>query len=68
MSKNEPLSLQQAETIRLACIRAAQEGFQDASLSGLCSEGAAEAAVSAIQKLDLESLIVTQDQKSRGTD
>jgi hypothetical protein len=43
--------------IREAAISAAREGFRDASLSGLCSEGAQEAAISAIQKLDIDMLI-----------
>lgn len=46
-----------AEKVRRACIQAAREGFQDASMSGLCREGAEEAAVSAIQELDLEELL-----------
>lgn len=46
-----------AQKVREACIRAAREGFQEASVSGLCTEGAAEAAISAIQKLDLDDLI-----------
>lgn len=46
-----------AEQIRKACINAAREGFMDASLSGLCAEGAMEAAVSAMQSLQLEKVI-----------
>lgn len=46
-----------AEYIQNACIAAAREGFRDASMSGLCQEGAMEAAVSAIEKLDPELLI-----------
>lgn len=46
-----------AEQIREACIKAAREGFMDASMSGLCTEGAMEAAISAIQSLQIESLI-----------
>lgn len=46
-----------AESVRGACIDAAKEGFRDASMSGLCAEGAVEAAVSAIQSLDLEQVI-----------
>lgn len=45
-----------AEEIRSACIEAAREGFREASMSGLCTEGAVEAAVSAIQLLDLEKI------------
>jgi len=47
----------EAEIIRQACIKAAKEGFVDASISGLCAEGAMEAAISAIQNLDLTKVI-----------
>lgn len=46
-----------AEIIRAACIEAAKEGFMDASMSGLCTEGAMEAAISSIQSLDLEKVL-----------
>lgn len=46
-----------AEKIRAACIKAAREGFMDASMSGLCTEGAMEAALSAMQSLDLQKVI-----------
>jgi hypothetical protein len=46
-----------AERIRDACLKAAREGFRDALMSGLCSEGAMEAAISSMQKLDLEKII-----------
>lgn len=47
----------EAEIIREACIVAAKEGFMDASISGLCVDGAIEAAISAIQNLDLSKVI-----------
>lgn len=46
--------------VRQACIEAAQQGFKDASMSGLCAEGAMEAAISAIQKLDIASIIARE--------
>lgn len=49
--------LQIAVKVKDACIKAAKEGFQDASISGLCADGAMEAAVSAIQRLDVELII-----------
>lgn len=52
---------QLAEKVKEACIEAAKEGFQDASISGLCTEGAMEAAVSSIQKLDMQKIL---DEKS----
>jgi hypothetical protein len=51
----EPLRL--AEVIRTACIQAALAGYEDASLSGLCHEGAWERAIDAIRELKLETLI-----------
>lgn len=47
-----------AKKVRMACIKAAQKGFQDAAVSGLCMEGAIEAAVGSMQSLDLEKIIV----------
>lgn len=46
-----------AEKVKEACIDAAREGFMDASIRGLCTEGAMEAAISAMQSLDIEQLI-----------
>lgn len=45
-----------AEAVRAACIQAAVDGYESASMSGLCAEGAFEAAISAIRMLDLERL------------
>ncbi len=53
----ENLDSNQAEKIRNACINAAKEGFIDASISGLCTEGAMEAAISSIEMLDLEKIL-----------
>lgn len=46
-----------AEAVREACIAAAQRGYENAALSGLCEEGALEAAISAIRMVDLEALL-----------
>lgn len=46
-----------AERVRKACVDAARAGFMDASISGLCTEGAMEADTSAIQKLDIEKIV-----------
>lgn len=46
-----------AREVREACVDAAREGFKDASMRGLCAEGAMEAAIGAIEKLDLERFI-----------
>lgn len=44
------------ERIRDACVEAAIAGYEDAAISGLCHEGAFEAAISAIRRLDLDAL------------
>ena len=46
-----------AETVRAACIQAALAGYENASISGLCREGAWEAAISAIRMVDLDAVI-----------
>lgn len=46
-----------ARSIRDACIEAAKKGYENAAISGLCEEGALEAAISAIHMLDLEAAI-----------
>lgn len=48
---------QLAETVRRACIDAWREGYESAAMSGLCAEGALEAALSAVQSIDLETLV-----------
>ncbi|WP_069133502.1 acetyltransferase [Rhodohalobacter halophilus] len=59
MSEQEKMEL--AERIKKECIKAAKEGFREASMSGLCTEGAMEAAVSAIQNLNLGKLLNTNE-------
>jgi len=46
-----------ADAVRAACIAAALDGYAMAAISGLCPEGAWEAAVSAMQRLDLTPLL-----------
>lgn len=46
-----------AARVRDACAAAAQAGYEDASIAGLCAEGALEAAISAIQNLDLNAVL-----------
>lgn len=46
-----------AERVRAACVAAARTAFADAAASGLCGEGALEAALGAIQTLELETLL-----------
>jgi len=48
--------LRAAEAVRDACVRVWREAFEQASLSGLCAEGAAEAALGAVRSLDLATV------------
>ncbi|OUC09245.1 hypothetical protein RY27_04080 [Litorilinea aerophila] len=55
MHEQEQLRL--AEQVRQACIQAALEGYEMATLSGLCHEGAWEMAVDAMRSLNLQRLL-----------
>ena len=51
---NDPLSL--SEDVRQACIARALAAYEEAGILGLCAEGRWEAAVGAMQSLDLHQL------------
>lgn len=55
MSVNEHYQI--ARQVRDECIDAALSAYENASISGLCGEGAFEAAISAIRMLDVEALV-----------
>lgn len=46
-----------AEAVREQCANVAWKQFEDASMSGLCAEGAIESAVGAVQSLNLDEII-----------
>ncbi len=46
-----------AQAVRQACLRAAQENYELAGLSGLCDEGRWEMAIDAIRTLDLQAVL-----------
>ena len=46
-----------AQVLKDACLQAALEGYEYAAMSGLCHEGAWEAAISAIKMLDVETIL-----------
>jgi len=46
-----------AEAVRAACLKAAKAGYQQASASGLCHEGAVEASLGAVSMLDLKAVL-----------
>lgn len=54
------LNDQEAEQIRAALIQAALNGYEQAAMSGLCGEGAWEAAVSAMRQLDLPAALAAR--------
>ena len=53
-----------ARAVREACIRACVEGYENAAASGLCHEGAWEAAVGAMHMLDLDAILKTVAKRS----
>lgn len=52
-----------AEFVRQATIATARDAYQQAGISGLCHAGREEAAISAMQMLDLEKLITEWEQR-----
>lgn len=56
--------LRVARLIRDACIAAAKQGYENAAMSGLCEEGALEAALSAIHMVDLEVVVREADKSA----
>jgi len=57
MASSSDDAMRIAELVRTACIAAAQRGFDDAAISGLCHDGAAECAIGAIRAIDLQRII-----------
>jgi hypothetical protein len=49
--------LRVAEAVRAACLSAALESYEEASVRGLCHEGAWECAIGAMRALDLQSIL-----------
>ncbi len=56
-SSPSPDDVRLAEAVRAACLRAALDAFEAASISGLCCTGAWECAVGAVRTLDLDDLL-----------
>jgi hypothetical protein len=51
-----------AEAVRAACLEAAKKGYEQASASGLCHEGAVEASLGAVGMVDLKALLAALEQ------
>jgi hypothetical protein len=52
-----PEHRQIAEAVREACLTSALEGYEEASMRGVCHEGAWECALGAIRTLDLQMVL-----------
>ncbi|MGN8159823.1 acetyltransferase [Salinisphaera sp. SWV1] len=63
---NEAERLAMAERIRRACVQAARNGYEEAAMAGLCAEGALEAALGAIERLDLETILSAPERPADG--
>lgn len=55
--RHSSMDMRIAQAVREACVEAARAAYEDAATSGLCSEGAREAALSAMESLDLQALL-----------
>ena len=53
-----------AEAVRRACIEAALAAYEDSGVMGLCAEGRWEAAIGAMQSLDIQALLARQDKET----
>lgn len=53
-----------ARQVRNECIQTALSAYENASMSGLCGEGAFEAAVSAMRMLDVDALVARADRRA----
>ncbi|MGE5603006.1 MAG: acetyltransferase [Nitrososphaerales archaeon] len=50
-------ALRIGEAVRAACVRAALDAYERASIDGLCEEGALEVAMDAVRGLDVRRLV-----------
>jgi hypothetical protein len=59
-----------AERVRHLLVHTALGAYEDAAMRGLCSEGAWEAAISALRQVDLSGLLIPSavPQRSPGED
>ncbi|NLF64338.1 MAG: acetyltransferase [Chloroflexi bacterium] len=57
MDEQQDLAEAVARAVRDACFRLAATRYEDASMSGLCHEGALEVALDAIRSLDVAPIV-----------
>ena len=46
-----------ARRIRAACLETARQAYEDAGVQGLCAEGRWEAAMSALEMIDVQAIL-----------
>lgn len=63
MTDSGETSRKLAVAVRDACLEAAKQGYERAAISGLCEEGALEAALSAIHMVDLDAVVRAFDDR-----
>jgi hypothetical protein len=56
-SRKPAVDLERLEAVRLACIQAALDAYEDAGLRGLCGEGRWELAIDAMRRLDVRAFL-----------
>lgn len=54
-----------ARRVHEACIQTALSAYESASISGLCGEGAFEAAISAMRMMKIDELVDEEPEKNR---
>jgi len=55
------------DTVRAACLEAALAAYEDAGIRGLCAEGRWEAALAAIQHVNLSEMLEPSADSARAT-
>ena len=48
-----------AQQVKNACLKAFQDGFEEAGISGLCHDGAVEYATDNVRSLDIDKIVAT---------
>jgi hypothetical protein len=62
----EPRTIEKlGEDLRNLFIKTAVEKYEDASISGLCAEGAWEAAIDAVRNLDLKKILIEMNKENK---
>lgn len=65
MDEQQDLAEAIARAVRDACFRLAATRYEDASMNGLCHEGALEVALDAIRSLDVAPIVAAVSQERR---